>query len=263
MREHFWTGWGRHLFSWFAFVFTVGAAIIGLALTTENWWLWASLLIAVAAVASSAFFAYQTHQKAEDLRAEVAREHALRETAERKLNEVPSEMLAVLQRTVAAYAVHELARVLRDRLAYIRRMLDFTEATTKQLSLRKFVRQGGSLYVIAKAEAGAASHVRPADPFVLVRQSPDGLETPCAMLRVHQPPDVEKGVLYFEIVESLSDEIAHVERLAESVDVPKLKGYSVRIACDLEGYEGVDLRNSEAAITRLVQTWLAESEGRT
>jgi hypothetical protein len=85
----------------------------------------------------------------------------------------------------------------------------------------------------------------------------DGLETPTARLAVHQPPVSGKEVVMFEIVGSFSEEIGHIEQLADSRDVAGLKGYRLAPACAVENYPEVDLGALAAFIDRLLNDLLA------
>src|SRR5262249_41083976 len=102
MAEGFWEGWGRHLFGWYGFLFTIFGTVFALILAQEYWWI--SVLIVIGAFAASGLFAYQRHQELKHteqrhqqefdrLRAEQERTAQRLQETERKLNEVPHELL--------------------------------------------------------------------------------------------------------------------------------------------------------------------------
>jgi hypothetical protein len=175
------------------------------------------------------------------------------QAAEQKLNEVPSDILIQLQRIIAVYSRDELGRALAARADFIGRMQSFLRASAKPINLRAFTRQGGNLYAVAKAPSAALEHVRPGDPFLLVRKAPTGLETPSARLLVHQPPEPGKDVVMFSIAEFLADEMGHIDSLARTGDVAGLKGYGIKFDCDLAGYGDLNLQSIAGGITRLVR----------
>src|SRR5205085_11645912 len=60
MADGFFEKWGKYLFNWYGFVFTVLGAVVGLLLAREYWWV--SVLIVVATFLASGFFAYHHHR---------------------------------------------------------------------------------------------------------------------------------------------------------------------------------------------------------
>jgi len=261
MPEGFWEGWGHSLFNWKAFVFTIAGTIVALVLVREYWWV--SVLIVMAVYLASGRYAYAKHrglQKAEQrhhaeieavrLEARAASDRV--KEVERRLAEVPSDILQELQAVIRAHSHAELARVLLARADFIGRMRGFTSSSAKPINLRTFTRQGDKLYAVAKADSTALSFLRVGDPFLLVRRSADGLETPSARLVVHQAPEAGKEVVMFEIADYLSDEMEHLDSLAHSGDAKGIRGYAILFACDLAAYEGVDFQHFAVAIARLV-----------
>ena len=187
MPEGFWEGWGQALFNWKGFVFTVVGTGIALVLAREYWWV--SVLIVVAVYLASGCYAYRKHrelQRSEErhrIELEAARLEARSaservQEAERKLAAVPSGILNELQVVIQALSHAELALVLSARADFIGRMRRFADASSKLLNLRTFTRQGNNLYVVAKGDSTALAFLRIGDPFLLVKRSPDGLETP-------------------------------------------------------------------------------------
>jgi hypothetical protein len=262
--------WGRSLFNWFGFVFTVLGAIIGLALAREHWWI--SVLIVIATVAASGSFAYFAHSDRETaarrhqkqvsvLHAELGAAAGRLQDAERMLNEVPYELLSNLACMCASYSLSKSARLLVERVDFVARMVSFAQISAKPINLRSFVRQGGGLYVVAKAESKALQQLKRGDPFLLVKKSSEGLATPCARLVVHQPPDQAKGVVMFHICDYLSDEMGHLENLASSGNVEGIKGFGVQMIPDVTSYGNLDLTNLVQVVSRIVRDIEEEVEG--
>lgn len=262
MADGFLEAWGRQLFTWFAFVFTVVGTIVALGLAREYWWI--SVLVVLAVFAASASFAFWKHRELEQERhrhrEEVKRfsdEHQQMtrrlQDSERKLNDVPYEILINLQRVIAGHSFAEATRILAEYADLIGRMTRFAAALSRPINLRAFVRQAGDLYAIAKVASQALEHVRVGDPFLLVKRSTGGLETHSARLIVHQAPDLAKEIAMFRIGDYLSDEMGHIDKLAQSSDIEGMKGYTIRVACDLSQYEGVDVQGMAKALSQLVQ----------
>ncbi len=260
MTEGFGEGLRGHLFHSFSLVFTIGGTIVSLIIVREYWWI--SLLFVAASYVALGTFAYRRHRELDQAQAEHRREQdRLRaerqeavqraQEAERKLNEVPANILAELQRIIGAHSFKELAGMLVRQADFVERMTSFTRASPKPISLRTFTKQGGGLYALAKVEAEAAAHVRIGDSFLLIRRAANGLETTSARLLVHQLPEPGKDVLMFRIVDYLSDELGHIDRLAQGGDVEGMKGYRVRVACDVARYGRLDMHNLAETIEGL------------
>src|SRR5438874_1621055 len=118
MPEGFWEGWGQSLFNWKGFVFTVAGTLVALVLAREYWWV--SVLIVVAVYLASGCYAYRKHRellKTEErhrVELEVARLEARSaservQEVERRLAEVPSDILNELQAVIRAHSHAELA----------------------------------------------------------------------------------------------------------------------------------------------------------
>lgn len=101
----------------------------------------------------------------------------------------------------------------------------------------------------------ALQHLRQDDPFVLEFKDANSLLTRRAYLRVHQL-EQRKEILWFKVLDSFtSDEMAHVDALAEKQDVPA-KGYAARPICDANRYASLDVANMITVLRLLIQDML-------
>ena len=259
---------GRHLLNWSGWLFTVGGTMLALWLTKEHWWL--SVLIVLTFAGAALTFSYQNHrqtQKAEErhqseMNAANAREQAAMERlqeVERKLNEVPSEILIQLQRIIGQHSTSELGRRIIVRSELIARMKNFSLALNKPLNLRRFFREADLLFVAAKGATEAVAHLRVGDPFLLLRIGTDKLETRIAKLIVQQVAGLEEGVVAFRVTVPFGDEIQQIERLTESTEIAGMRGYRIIPALDLGGYPDVDLRLLAGWVNRTVQDLSSEA----
>jgi hypothetical protein len=270
MAEGFLGGLHRSWLLWSGWLFTVAGTTFGLLVVQAYAWIGA--LVALAGLCAVTGFAYERYtelRKAEGRHAaetgrlerdlQTAREHA--EQAERKLNEVPLTILTRLQATIAAYSSDQLGRLLNRHAEFVGRMQRFLRDAPKRLNFRTFTKQTGSLYAVAKGPPEALAHLRVGDPFLLLHVGTDGLETQAARIAVHQPPESGKDIVMFRIVASLSEEIGHIERLAESRDVAGMKGYRLTPACSVEGYPDVDLGALADFVNLLLEDLLENERG--
>jgi hypothetical protein len=255
---------GRVLF-WSAWVFTVGGAAVGLLLAREYWWLLVLALLSV--LLALGFYAHSLHRRLGEAERRHTAERSrlqgeLQETtlrlrdAGRSLNEIPARQLAQLEGTlaevIAAHAHAELARVVAAHAEFVERMRTFATAQVRPMTPRTFVRRAGRLYAVAKARSEALPFVRPGDLFLLIRDT-DGLQTESARLIVNQEPDRAHETVYFCVETFLSDEMGHLDSLAQSQEVAGLKGYSIRPCCDVDRFREVNLRSVADAIRPLVE----------
>lgn len=239
MREGFLTGLHRSCFASSGWLFTVAGTVFALAVSGAYAWIGA--LGAAAGLFALTAFAYQRHKELADAEtrhaaevdrlekeAKTARQTA--EQAERKLNEVPANLLLQLQTTIRSYAFAELAAALGKHVDYSARMVELTQAVTRPITLRTFVKRGDVLYVDAKLTSAAIDCLRLDDPFLLEFKNPGGLVTASAGLRVHQL-DPAKELIWFRVVRYSGEEMEHIDALAEKQDVPG-KGYTARPVSD-------------------------------
>src|SRR5205823_1673525 len=157
--EGFFESWGRYLFNWYSFVFTVLAAIVGLLLAREFWWI--SLLIVVATFVASGFFAHHKHQalvnayrrhQGELDRVKADQKESLQKLAmaEDKLRAVPLDMISRLEGIISAYSFHEVAQALIRHAELVKRIAGFLQAATKPITPSVFTFQSGEFYVVGK-----------------------------------------------------------------------------------------------------------------
>ena len=170
------------------------------------------------------------------------KDRLLRET-ERKLNEVPSEMLAIIQGKLVSHSFSQLASALIKCSDFVRRMQEVVKFTKKPIQVRVFKCVDSKLYAAGKIPSEAIEHLRIGDRFQMVRLD-DGLETPSGVLEITQPPNRDLDVVWFRLEAFISDELRHVASLAQAQDVVGLKGYRIGMLCNLSSFDGIDLTNA-------------------
>jgi hypothetical protein len=257
MREY-----GRYLWDVGAWVFTVGGAIAALLLANDHFWY--SILIFASITLSCLLFAFSRHRKLDKAQeahqAERQRLLAEKDTAvqrlqdaERRLNEVPLDILTKIQTLVATSAYRVIADLLKRHAEIIVRMRSFDDALQKKpLNLRRFTNQADILHVIAKGAGEALQHLREGDAFLLVRIGADGLATDAAVLTVSQQPDLKREVAYFAIARYITDEMGHIKALAAVHDIEGIKGYTIRLPFDVARYDGLDIAHFTTVIDRFM-----------
>ena len=238
----------RHFVAVADWIFTVGGSVASLAIGGA--WAWVGGLCLLVGAATLTTFAYEQwslrrreteeRETAAQRFADALRDaHGRAEQAERKLKEVPADLLLRLERAVQRYSFHELASFLGDYADYVARMKDLSGTVTKTIALRTFAKRAGDLYVDAKLSAEALAHLRQDDPFLLDFKDTSGLVTASALLRVHQM-DAAKELVWFRIDIRSGEELEHIDALAEKQEVPG-KGYTARPVCDVLRYSSFNL----------------------
>lgn len=269
MVEGYWRELGRSLLTWSGWVFTVLGAVAGIIIAKEYWWILALIIVTFGLALDT--FSYRTYRKWEEseerhqaeMNASRAREQATTErlqVVERKLLEVPSDILVKLQRIIGQHSMHELGRLLIARCQLRARMKSFSLALNKPLNLRRFFREAGQVFIAAKGTPEAIAHLRVDDPFLLLRVGTDKLETRIAKLVVQQIAGLEEGVVAFRVTAPYGDEMQQIERLTESTDIAGMRGYRIIPWIDPSGYPEVDLRSLAELVSRIVQD-LSSEEG--
>ena len=250
MADRFWDGFGKQLIFWAAWVFTVGGAIGSFVLGQAYAWIgWLAVLAGVLALSGHA---YSLHRRCRELElGNDALTGQLRD-AERKLNEVPLDLVNRIQQLVTPQSVTDVAGRLAVHADYVLRVRQFMAAVTGDIHLRTFSKRDDNLFAIAKVAEAALAHLRESDVFMLVR-SAEGLRTDCAKMVVHQRPDPAHGVVIFRLVELLSDEVRALERLAAVREITGLTGYTLRPVCDSGWYGAVESATIPEAIKRLAE----------
>ncbi len=173
--------------------------------------------------------------------------------AERKLNEVPLELLARVQQLVNSASFTEVSRLLAGCAEIITRHKEFIAVESKPLTLRAFARSGDRLFAVAKVSPVAQEHLRVDDPFELVKKTGGGLEVQIARLVVHQPPNLKDEGVFFAILPPMPPELESIAALAAEGDVQGLKGYFIRPAYDASRYAAHDLSSVPAAVVLLIE----------
>jgi hypothetical protein len=260
MREGFLTGLHRNWFAWSGWLFTIGGTVFGL--WAGGALAWVGALCAAAGLCALTALAYQRHRELEsaerrhaaeidrlERNVQTARERA--EQAERKLNEVPADILLQIEATIRGYAFADLAAVLSRHADYVARMVELAKETSRPIAPRTFAKRAGQLYVEAKMPSAAISCLRDDDPFLLEFKGASGLVTASAVLRVHQL-DAPKELVWFRVASYSGDEMAHVEALAEKQEVPG-KGYTARPVADPARYLNRNLGDLATVIRTLVE----------
>lgn len=271
---------GPYLIGWWGFVFTVGGTIGGLVLAREWWWI--SVLIVLANAGGCFVFAYKAYRSEAQAKADHAAhlaklvdEHSSemkqlqlikqeaeyrREEAERRVNEVPLDIVTKLQSIVQAVSYSDLGRALSACAEIIERHKHFLAAASKPLSLQTLTRIGDRLFALVKAPVDALALLRVDDPFVLVKRA-DGVELEVVSLLVHQPPDTKKEVAYFAIVPPIPPELETMADLLAKGEVSRIQRYSIRPAYSIAKYTNVELSAVPQAIALLVQEALSRLRG--
>ncbi len=240
---------GRQLFVWSGWVFTVGGAAGGFVLGEGYSWIgWLAVLTGLLALTGHS---YSTHRRCRDLEAENARATVQLREAERKLNEVPLDILNRIRELVKPQSLAEAAAQLAAHADYVLRMRRFV-AAAGDVHLRTFSQRDGVVFATAKIPTEALSPLREKDVFILVRTA-DGLRTDCAVMAVHQTPDPAHGVVHFRLTQLLSDDVRAIETLAAAREVTGLTGYTLRPVCDAGWYAALDSTTIPEAITRLAE----------
>jgi hypothetical protein len=261
MVNGFWGGLNRHLIFWAAWTFTVGGAIASLWVAKEYAWIGA--LVALTGLIGLTVFAYQKHCDLVDaerghkldldrLSNELRVAESRAAQAERKLAEVPADILIRLQGTIHAFAHRELSGLLVDYSGYVSRMQAFVRACPKPVTLKAFVKRDEGLYAVAGLSSVAIKCLQKDDAFRLEFKDVNALRTASARVLVHQL-DADKEQVWFRVDKSLGDEMADLDALASKQDVPA-KGYFVRPVCDLDRYANLD----PAGVADLVRTMVEE-----
>jgi hypothetical protein len=250
MADSFFDTLGKHLFIWSGWVFTVGGAVGSFVLGQANAWIgWLAICTGVLALTGHAF---ALHRRCRELEEATEKQTARLQEAERKLNEVPLDLVNRIRELIAPQSAADVAAQLAAHADFVVRVQQFIAATSGDIHLRTFIKRDDRLFAIAKVATAALVHLRDDDAFVLVR-SAEGLRTDCALMVVHQKPDPAHGVVYFRLVEILSDEVRALEKLAAEREVTGLTGYTLRPACDHGWYGPLESATISDAIKRLAE----------
>lgn len=250
MVERFSNSLGKHLFVASGWVFTVGGAIGSFVLSQSNAWIgWLAVLTGVLALTGQNFFLHRRCRELEEISTNQAEQ--LR-NAERKLNEVPLDLVNRIRELVTPQSFTAVATRLAAHADYIYRIREFTASAANDIHLRTFSRRDGNLYAVAKIAAAGLAHLREKDVFFLV-QSTEGLRTDCAVMVVHQTPNAAQGIVHFRLVALLSEDARALDQLATAREVTGLNGYTLRPACDPAWYVALQSDTIPEAIMRLAE----------
>jgi hypothetical protein len=257
MPEGFLAGLQRYWLLWSGWLFTVAGTVTGLA--WGGAFAWIGAMVAASGLLALTGLALDRHK---ELQAAVARqkmkdqEHATElrkvqeqaEHAERRLNEIPADIVLRLQEMLAGNSFRQWVTYLLRHAKYVERMVGFFNITgSRPPSLRTFVNQGGNLYAVGRVDATAINSLKDGDPLILSHKDAKGLLTDSARLVVHQRNEAE-GTVCFRIEAYLSDEMPHLDALAAKKDIAGLTGYSLRPTCVVQNYANVNLVNASNVI---------------
>lgn len=249
MAEQVSSSFGRQFFTWSGWVFTVGGAIGSFVLGQANAWIgWLFVLTGLLALTGQTIALSRRCRELDETNTKQTEQ--LRE-AERKLNEVPLDLVNRIRELVAPQSAMDFATRLATHADYVIRMVRFANATG-EIHLRTFLARDKVIFAIAKVTEAALQHLREKDVFLLVR-SVDGLNTTCAILIVHQTPDPTHGSVHLRLVEHLSEEARAIEHLATTGGASGLMGYTLRPACDTGWYGGLESATIPEVIRRLAE----------
>ena len=190
MADGFVGGLYQHLLFWSGWVFTVGGAVASLWVGREYGWI--GTLFAFVGLLALTGFAYQKHRQLRDaelrhraekdrLDTDIRAARAQAEQADRKLNQIPADILLRLEQVIRTHSFAELAGLLGDHAEYVERMLSLAQLMAKPIPLRTFAKRAGALYVEAKLSADALQYLRQDDPFLLEFKDPTALITQSAL----------------------------------------------------------------------------------
>jgi hypothetical protein len=251
---------GRQLFVWSGWVFTVGGAIGSFVLGEAHAWIgWLAVLAGLLALTGHS---YSVHRRCLELEEANKKLTEQVRDAERKLNEVPLDLVNRIGELIAPHSVIDVAARLAAHADYVLRIRQFMLAASDDIHLRRFVRRDNTTYAVAKIAAAALSHLRENDLFFLVH-STEGLKTDCAVMVVHQTPEPDHDVVHFRLVNLLSDDIKALEQLAATRgEIAGLTGYTLRPACDPGWYGSLESARISEAIVRLADGLERERRGK-
>ena len=251
------TSFGDRLFTMSGWVFTVGGAIGSFVLGQANAWI--GWLVALTGVLALTGQTLAVLRRCRELQEENTKQAELLREVERKLNEVPLDIVNRIRELVAPQSVTEIATRLAAHADYVLRMRRFA-TTAGDIHLRTFVPRNNFIFAVAKIPKAALAHLREKDVFILVR-SADELRTDCALMVVHQTPDPAHGTVHFRLVELISEEARGIERLATAGGASGLMGYTLRPVCDTGWYNTLESATIPEAIKRLAEGLEREREG--
>jgi hypothetical protein len=255
------------------FIFTLAGTIASLIFAREYCWIF--LLTCLVCVLVSGYIAYDKHRSEAQAKTvhEIERTRLLSEQqamalrlqeADRKLNEVPLDLLMQVRQIVISASLTDLARVLIDAASLVARQRQLMIGLDgKVLSLQMFSRQGDRLFVLVKMSAAALTHLQLRDPFLLLKKAANGVEDSIAMLAVHQLPDMKKEVAYFVVNAPIPSELEPMVDMATGGDVKGIKGYRIEPACDISRYENLDLSSVEEIVRLLTEDATRRAAGGT
>jgi hypothetical protein len=147
MADRLYDALGKQLFVWSGWVFTVGGAIGSFVLGQANAWIgWLAILTGFLALTGHAFALHRRCRELEEgaaIRAEQLRE------AERKLNEVPLDLVGRIRELVTPQSVTDVAVRLALHADYVLRMKQFVGAAG-DIQLRTFVSRDKAIFAVAK-----------------------------------------------------------------------------------------------------------------
>ena len=225
MADTFVEALGKRLFIWSGWIFTIFGAAGSFVLGQATAWIgWLVLATGVVAITAHTLACHRLRRELEQEKANLAAQ--LRE-AERKLNEVPLDLVNRIHELVAPRSVTDIAARLAAHADTVIRMSQFAASVTGAIQLRTFTMRDNCLYAIAKVAEKVMSHLREEDVFILVHAA-EGLRTDCAIMIVHQRPDPKHGVVYLRVMKALSDDVRTLEQLTATRNVSGLTGYTLR-----------------------------------
>ena len=250
---------GKQLFVWSGWVFKVGGAIGSFVLGQGFAWIgWLAVLTGVFALTAHS---YAMHRRCGELeKANTRRDEQLRE-AERKLNEIPLDLVTRIQEIIAPQSITAIAVQLATHADYVLRMRQFM-AVDREIHLRTFTARDKVIFAVAKIAETAFRYLREKDLFVLLR-SAEGLQTECALMVVHQTPDPTHGTIHFRLVNLITEEARAIEHLATAGGASGLMGYTLRPVCDTGWYSQIESATIPEAIKRFGEGLERERSART
>jgi hypothetical protein len=149
---------GKQIFVWSGWVFTVFGAVGSFVLGQANAWIgWLVVGTGVLALTAHAF---ALHRRCRELEEANAKQSEYLREAERKLNEVPLDLVNRIRELVTPQTLSDVAGQLAAHADYVLRVRQFMTAVAGDIHLRTFFKRDDKLFAIAKVAEVALTHLR-------------------------------------------------------------------------------------------------------
>lgn len=231
--------------------FLVTAVGTTVALKRDAPWIAFLLLIPLTLSSLCAMWTWYGEARAANLRYErEKKEHArTKEEAER----VASEALSGISLLLRQYALGNAAIVIRRSIQLMNRMRNLEASWGASPQVRKFTASLQKLYGSIKLPSDAAEHIREGDCFVLVQSGKDAIRHKVAMLRVHQPPNADKGTVHLVVDEIFNDETTSALITLTEAGDKSPRGFTLQVPFETRVFDDFDLAGLDTLLDTMVQ----------